>query len=92
MKGIIQNRKECIVCGSWTCEEHLIFHDDKHKKFSEEYGLKVWLCKTHMKGTNGVFGRSGHKLDSELKELGQKAFEWQHTREEFIKRFGVSYL
>ena len=72
-------------------QNHLYFGVAK-RKLSEKYGLKVWLCPTHHRGTNGVHGKNGHKLDLELKELGQKAFEWQHTREEFIKTFGKSYL
>ena len=89
MKSVIQNRKECIVCGSWTCESHYIFHDVDNKN---DLGLTVWLCPTHLKGTNGIYGRFGHKLDFELKQLGQKAFEWTRTREEFIERFGENYL
>ena len=92
MKSIIQDKKECIVCGSWNVEDHHIFFGTSKRKLSEEYGLKVWLCPTHHRGTNGVHGKNGHKLDTELKQLGQKAFEWEHTREEFMKVFGRSYL
>lgn len=92
MKSIIQDRKECIVCGSWNVEDHHIYFGVAKRKLSEDYGLKVWLCPSHHRGTNGVHGRDGHKLDQELKQLGQKAFEWKHTREEFIERFGKNYL
>ncbi len=92
MKSIIQKDKECLVCGSWNIEEHHIFFGQANRKLSEKHGLKVWLCPTHHRGTIGVHGRDGHKLDIELKELGQKAFEWKHTREEFIKIFGKNYL
>ena len=92
MKSIIQDRKECIICGSWNVEDHHIFFGAAKRKISEKYGLKVWLCPTHHRGTNGVHGKNGHKLDMQLKELGQKAFEWKHTREEFLERFGKNYL
>lgn len=92
VKSIIQDKKECIVCGSWTCEDHHIFHGVANRKLSEEFGLKVWLCPTHHTGTNGVHGKNGRKLDLQLKELGQKAFEWTHTRDEFIATFGKNYL
>ena len=92
MKSIIQDRKECIICGSWNVEDHHIFFGPAKRKLSEIYGLKVWLCPTHHRLTNGVHGKNGHKLDMELKQLGQKAFEWEHTREEFIERFGKNYL
>jgi hypothetical protein len=92
MKSIIQDKQECIICGSWNVEDHHIFFGTSKRKLSEEYGLKVWLCPTHHRGTNGVHGKNGHKLDTELKQLGQKAFEWEHTREEFMNIFGRSYL
>lgn len=92
MKSIIQDKKECIVCGSWNVEDHHIYFGVAKRKLSEKYGLKVWLCPSHHRGTNGVHGRDGHKLDQELKQLGQKAFEWEHTREEFMSIFGRSYL
>lgn len=92
MNSIIQDKKECIVCGSWNVEDHHIFFGTAKRKLSEKYGLKVWLCPTHHRGTQGIHGKDGHKLDMELKQLGQKAFEWKHTREEFIERFGRNYL
>lgn len=92
MDSIIQNHKECLICGSWNIEDHHIFFGQANRKLSEKYGLKVWLCPTHHRGTIGVHGRDGHKLDMQLKELGQKAFEWEHTRDEFIKTFGRNYL
>lgn len=92
MKSIIQDKRECLVCGGWNVEEHHIYFGVAKRKLSEEYGLKVWLCPTHHRGTIGVHGKDGHKLDLELKQLGQKAFEWQHTRDEFIKTFGRNYL
>ncbi len=92
MKSIIQDRKECIVCGSWNVEDHHIFFGQGKRKLSEKYGLKVWLCPSHHRETNGVHGRDGHKLDIELKQLGQKAFEWKHSREDFMKVFGRNYL
>lgn len=92
MKSIIQDKKECIICGSWNVEDHHIYFGVAKRKLSEDYGLKVWLCPTHHRGTNGVHGKNGNKLNTELKQLGQKAFEWNHTREEFIKTFGRSYL
>lgn len=92
MKSVIQDRKECIICGSWNVEDHHIYFGVAKRKLSEEYGLKVWLCPTHHRGTCGVHGKEGHKLDLELKQLGQKAFEWKYTREEFIKTFGRNYL
>lgn len=93
MKTIIQHEQRCLVCGSWNVEDHHIFFGTAKRKISEELGLKVWLCPTHHRGTSGVHGRDGHKLDIEIKQLGQKAFEYHYGgRNDFIKRFGRSYL
>lgn len=93
MKSIIQDRQECIVCGSWNVEDHHIYFGVAKRRISEKLGLKVWLCPTHHRGTYGVHGREGHKLDMELKQLGQKSFEYHYgTREDFIENFGRSYL
>lgn len=93
MNSIIQRERQCLVCGSWNIEDHHIFFGVSKRKLSEKYGLKVWLCPTHHRGTQGVHGRDGHKLDMELKQLGQKSFEYHYgTREEFIKIFGRNYL
>jgi hypothetical protein len=91
MKSVIQDKKECIICGSWNVEDHHVFFGP-NRKASEKYGLKVWLCPTHHRGTAGVHGRDGHELDIELKQLGQKAFEWKYDRDIFIEIFGRNYL
>lgn len=84
MKSVIQREKQCLVCGSWNIEDHHIFSEE----LSEQYGLKVWLCPTHKKGT-----QDKKDLDLEIKELGQKAFEYHYgNRKEFIQVFGRNYL
>jgi hypothetical protein len=93
-KSIITDRmNECLICGSYAnIQVHHIFAG-KNRSNSTKYGLVVPLCMYHHTGSNiSVHGKNGHKLDMELKQLGQKAFEWKHTREEFIERFGKSYL
>lgn len=46
-KSILQDTKECYICGScqWL-ECHHVFGGANRKK-SEQYGLKVWLCHSH---------------------------------------------
>lgn len=92
MKSIIQKDRECLICGSYNVEEHHCFGGNPNRRLSEQFGLKVWLCPTHHRGTYGAHGREGAKLQKELHQLGQKAFEWTHTRDEFIATFGKSYL
>ena len=45
-----------------------------------------WIEKHH------VFGGANRKNDLKLKQEYQKTFEQEHTREEFRKIFGRSYL
>lgn len=93
-KSIITDRmNECLICGSYAnIQIHHIFGASNRKK-STEYGLVVPLCMYHHTGSNlAVHGKDGAKLNQKLHELGQKAFEWNHTREEFIKIFGRNYL
>lgn len=99
MKSIIQDTKECYLCGSSQeygmnrIEDHHIFFGIANRKKSEEYGLKVWLCGNtcHRNGPN-----SPHRnkvIDNMLKAKAQQVFEITYgDREDFIKEFGKSYL
>ena len=93
-KSIITDKMDvCLICGSYAnIQVHHVFAG-KNRSNSTKYGLVVPLCMYHHTGSNlSVHGKDGAKLNKELHELGQKAFEWKHTREEFIKIFGRSYL
>ena len=60
-------------------------------KIRDENGFWVWLApEWHNMSGNGVhFDRT---LDLMLKRLCQKEYEKGHTREEFMKLIGKSYL
>lgn len=71
-------------------EEHHIF-EGPNRKHSEEYGLKVWLCLEHH--TLGAL--AVHNCPEMMKlmhQIGQRAFEETHSRQQFIDIFGKSYL
>ena len=91
-KSILQNKKQCIICHNCNIEEHHVFFGTANRKFSEKYGLKVYLCPEHHRGTKGVHGRDGKTLDTYLKELAQSKFEEKESREKFRQIFGISYL
>jgi len=91
MKSILQDEKKCFVCGCEDVQCHHIYFGPKRRK-SERNGFKVWLCWEHHLGTIGVHGRKGHDLDEFLKKECQRKFEETHTREEFMKIIGCSYL
>ena len=91
MNSIVQENKECFVCHTTTgLNDHHIFFG-ANRKWSEKYGLKVWLCgRDHNLSNEGVhFNR---KLDLYIKRIGQKAFEEKYSREKFMQIFGKNYL
>lgn len=58
---------------------------------SEAEGLKVYLClEHHTSGKEAVHNNA--EMMRLLREDGQRAFEQNHTREEFMKLFGKNYL
>lgn len=95
MESIVQHEKVCFLCGrngnTDPLEEHHIFNASNRSN-SEKYGLKVWLCgnRCHRNGADAAH-RSRETADR-LKAIGQAEFEKTHTRHEFIKIFGRSYL
>ena len=81
--------KYCIVCGR-PAEQHHIIHGTANRRLSEKYGLVVGLCPDHHRGPTGP--HLCRETDLILKRQAQTDFEQTHTREEFIKIFGRSYL
>ena len=91
-KLTMQDYKECWVCGVNAClEKHHIFFGTGNRKISDRYGLTVWLCSCHHRGSKeGVhFVRT---LDLKLKKAGQRMFEQVYSREIFMQKFGRNYL
>lgn len=76
-------------------EEHAQLHHiyfGKNRKISDKMGFVVYLCENCHKGTNGVHGKNGHEIDTDLKRMCQWAFEQTHSRDEFMKAIGRSYI
>lgn len=91
MKSVLQKEKECFICHSknWL-ELHHIF-GASNKKNSEKYGLMVYLCHwCHNEPPNGVHHNAENMR--KLRAIAQKKFEENHTRDEFRRIFGKSYL
>ena len=91
MKSILQSDKECWFCHSPNVELHHIYFG-RNRKISDKMGFTVWLCPEHHRGTRGIHGMFGNIADEYLKQLCQEKFEETHSREEFIKLIGRSYL
>lgn len=91
-KSIIEQEEGCCyLCGRWMKirEKHHIF-GGSNRKWSEKYGLTVYLCCECHRGRSGVHFNA--EIMDELHKTGQQAFEKHHTRAEFMKIFGRNYL
>lgn len=71
--------------------KHHIYAGLGRRDKSEEFGCWVYLCARHhnMSGAGVHFDKT---LDLKLKQWCQKKFEEEHTRDEFRRYFGMSYL
>lgn len=86
-------REECWFCGRTDkLEIHHVCHGVANRAQADKYGLWVYLCPECHRGTHGVHGKYGHERDLTLKRVGQRAFEKNHSREQFRAVFGRSYL
>ena len=90
MRSIIQDKEECWFCKDTFVEEHHCF-GGANRKFSEKYGLKVYLCHNHH--NEPPFGVHFNKeAMDKIRRVAQAKFEETHTREEFMRIFGRNYL
>lgn len=80
--------RECYVCRRPATDCHHIF-GGRNRKTSDKLKLVVYLCREHHRE---VHDHPNNGLDLILKREGQQAFEKTHTRDEFIKTFGKSYI
>ena len=84
-----EDLSRCYVCGRPYPQIHHIMNGSNKAK-SEEYGLILPLCLNHHTGAEGVHTKPEKMLA--CKQMAQKKFEEEHTREEWIAEFGKSYL
>ena len=91
MDSIIQKYKECFMCHrTGNLHSHHIF-EGPNRKWSEKYGLKIWLCPEHHNMSDaGVHYNKA--LDLQIKQIAQREFEDTYTREDFMRIFGRNYL
>ena len=97
MESIIQKEKKCSFCDSVSggicgLESHHIF-PGSNRKWSEKYGLKVWLCgdEHHRNGPWSV--HQNREAANRLKAIGQAKFEETYgTRQDFVRIFGRNYI
>lgn len=71
----MDNTECCFVCGSFNTELHHIVFRSQNKQLEDCYLNHIRLCPEHHRGTNGVHGKKGHKLDKVLKLHFQNTLE-----------------
>lgn len=88
MKSIIQTERVCFFCGSTNqLERHHIF-GAANRKYSEKYGLTVYLCKRHH-----MEAHSDMATRRILQVRGQMAWEERYgSKSDFMAVFGRDYL
>lgn len=91
-ESIISNERECVVCHTTVdLHRHHIYGGVGRRQNSEKYGCWCYLCGFHHNLSRcGV--HFNKELDLILKQGCQRIFEASHTRDEFRKAFGRSYL
>ena len=74
------------------CERHEAYYSRAYRNKSIKDGLSVFLTEEDHRGTDGVHGKNGDKLNRYLKKVAQKAWMeyYKKTKEEFIERYGKS--
>lgn len=92
--SVIHDMSRCIVCGKPKDHIHEVFGGTE-RKASKYFGMCVGLCyecheKVHQH--KKVMPTDKKDIDTRLKELSQEVFEYNHSREDFIKYFHRSYL
>jgi len=82
--------RKCYLCGSFrNIEKHHVF-SGPYRKASEKHGMTVDLCASCHRGPQGVHQNA--EANKRLKAGFQGKFEETHSREEFRRVFGKSYL
>ena len=91
----------CMVCGAPYAATHECIYGLGNRQKSIEDGLQVKLCNYH----HQQWSESPHRkpyssdiktpnawFDKQLKQDAQRKYELTHTRAEFIRRYGKSWL
>ena len=83
--------RKCYLCGSYRNVEKHHVYSGPYRKASEKCGMTVDLCHwCHNEPPDGVHHNS--EANKRLKREFQGIFEQTHSREEFRRVFGKSYL
>ena len=91
MDSVFQDNKECWVCHrTGNLHSHHIF-GAANRKWSEKYGLKLWLCPEHHNMSDAGI-HFNKELDDHAKQMAQLYFELMYGADKFMEIFGRNYL
>lgn len=89
--SILNNLDRCYFCNRPAECIHEVYFGTANRQISIENGFCVGLChREHNLSTKSV--HNDRKMDLELKQVYQEEYEKTHTREEFIRLIGKSYI
>lgn len=89
--SILNNLDYCFFCDRPTEHIHEVYFGTANRQISIKNGFCVGLCNEHHNmSKNSV--HQNRAMDLELKMLYQEKYEETHTRDDFRKLIGKSYL
>ena len=92
MDSVLQSKQECYITGDTQgLHKHHIYFGNPNRRISEENGFWVWLRYDWHNGA-GYGVHFDRNLDLRFKRECQERYEESHSREEFRRLIGKSYL
>lgn len=89
--ALVENLYFCAECGSNNTAVHHVFYGTANRRLAQEDGYIIGLCpRHHNMSDEGI--HFNPQLDIKWKRYAQHHFERTHSREEFIARYGKSWL
>lgn len=80
--------EHCYICHKQAIQRHHVFNASNRGHATDDH-LWIPVClDCHIK----IHNERSQRLNYSLKRDGQLAYEEDHTRDEFMKRYGKNYL
>lgn len=93
MRSIINNSAACYICGRPASEIHHCIFGTGKRKLADEDGLTVPLCSSCHHAIHNPANNFDQSMQNALKKLAEEAWEQKYgSKDDFIKRYGRSYL
>lgn len=82
---------KCYVCNAPYAATHEVFYGRGKRQLSIKYKMQAKLCYEHHEHTRtGI--HFDKRFDFKVKQIYQRKFEKEYSREKFIEVFGRNYL